>query len=80
MSQVNEYQARRELVTYLTTYAIHMSSTNFLGAYARLSKIDGLEGELQALADKAAELRDKIRAAGPEFIYEYKPPRRHKTT
>lgn len=47
---------------------------------ARQSKIEGLEDEVKAIGRRFAELRDKVREAGPEHLYdESRPRRRHKT-
>ncbi len=78
---VNEYQARRGLWERLCGLSHDLSEKGYLGAYARLSKIEKLEPELAAVAKRLGKIRDKIRDAGPEFVYDdSRPRRRHKNT
>lgn len=50
-----------------------------LARYAAATKIDGLEDEVKAVGAEIKRLVEKLRDAGPDFLYEERKPRRHKT-
>jgi hypothetical protein len=77
---VNELQARREIVQQFSMLAHDHGDAHGLWAVrARQSKVEGLEADVLAIGKRFAELRDKVRAAGPEHIWdESRPRRRHR--
>ena len=70
-------RARREL-HYQLGFRSHDYLAGHLIREAQASQIDGLEADIKAIGEAIDRARDKIRDAGPEFIFdEDKPRRRH---
>ena len=76
--QLRANKARFDLYQAMQ-YRWHDYLEGHLARYAKDAQIDGLEAEVKAVGAEIKRLVEKLRDAGPEFLYEERKRRRHKT-